>query len=238
MRASERVLEAESRRQSRDDSGGPTSALSCASTEGTRTGLIGGRRSGRGWPQPWRAVARTVLMLGVDAGDGEDEGCDKGRQGSGLAARVDGQQPRLGSLRPNGGRPHSGWKARSRSQPARWRQPSGCSRSTMPSWLVGAGVKVAVPKPVQACGGRGEAEAATGRVRARCSRGVGTAGCLLTTSRLQRPGRGIFSAAGRGRFGGHGTKPGNLGRRPITVTGGRLSEAKGCPGSSRESIKR
>lgn len=204
---------------------------------GMRTGLIGGRRSGREKPQPWRAVAGAVLTLGVDVGNGVDEGCDKGRQCSGLVARVDGQQPRLGSIRPDGGRPHQGWKTRSRTQPARWRQPSRCSRSTMPSWLVGVGVKVAVPKPVQACGERGEAEASAGRVRARCSGGVGAAGCLLTTSRLQRPGRGIFSAAGRGRFDGHGTKPGNLGRRPITVTGGQLSEAKGCPGCFRESIK-
>jgi hypothetical protein len=104
----------------------------------------------------------------------------------------------------------------------------------MPSWLVGAGVEVAVPKPVQACGGRGEAEASDGRVRARCSGAGGAVGCLMTTSRLQRPGRGIFLVAGRERFGANGTKPGNLARRPITVTGGLLNEAKGCPGCSRE----
>jgi hypothetical protein len=104
----------------------------------------------------------------------------------------------------------------------------------MPSWLVGTGVEVAVSKPVQACGGRDEAEASDGRVRARCSGAGGALGCLMTTSRLQRPGRGIFLAAGRRRFGANGTKPGNLARRPITVTGGLLDEAKGCPGCSRE----
>lgn len=51
-------------------------------------------------------------------------------------------------------------------------------------------------------------------------------------------GKRCLLGSGSGRFGGHGTKPGNLGRRPITVTGGKLSEAKGCPGCSRESIKR
>lgn len=60
------------------------------------------------------------------------------------------------------------------------------------------------------------------------SRAVGSEGFLLTTSRLQRPGRDILSTSGRGRFGADGTESTRRARRPITVTGGRLDEPKGC----------
>jgi hypothetical protein len=73
-------------------------------------------------------------------------------------------------------------------------------------------------------------------VRALRSRVDGFQGCLLTTSRLQRLARGIFSTIGP-RLPRQKCRPADLGtslsspnRRPITMTGGKLSlSRKGVP---------
>lgn len=57
---------------------------------------------------------------------------------------------------------------------------------------------------------------------------VGRLGFLLTTSRLQRPGRDVLSASGRRRFGADGTTQTRRARRPIIVIGGQLDEPKRC----------
>jgi hypothetical protein len=61
-----------------------------------------------------------------------------------------------------------------------------------------------VPNPVRACWARAAIEGAIRLVRARRSRMVGSRGCSLTTSRLQRLVRGILSASGpNASAGGH-----------------------------------
>jgi hypothetical protein len=125
------VVEAELRRQSRGNSGGPTSRPR-AQARGGRTGSIGGRRFERGSSGLGRPRQQPFWCPEASA----ETSTTKGATGS-----VSGQAMSLGSMvkshgsgqhAPRGATP-SGWKPWSRSQLARWRQPSRYSRSVMPS---------------------------------------------------------------------------------------------------------